>query len=174
MQNIQRVLYQNLNDVGNARMYLRSLIAMREVASQSDSIFLGLASQGMTNDMFTLLMKILDKTSRAGSFWFLLKKDNNPDSWIGAPDVDFLRSATKQLSHTRNKTHVHTDTQYAFEPRRAWQEANFSGKDLQRVIDVLYESLARKFEQVTGHKFIIPDYDGVDTKNAVRLITGKP
>lgn len=167
---IKEAIFQNLNDVANARMYLQALKAMREEAISTESMFLALASQAMINDMFTLTMRVMDKTKGVASFWYLNKMERDALEPLMKNDLKFIKDTSDSLSHARNKSHAHIDKNYVYKSHLAWNEANVSGISLERFLNIIYAALCGLFEAKTGHKFDIPSHDFGDVKIAISAI----
>ncbi len=151
-------------------MYLQALVAMGTVAKSTENLFLALASQAMVNDLFTLTMRVMDKTKRAASFWYLIKAERAKLDTFTDDDLKFIEDASCRLSHARNKAHAHADKNYAYKSDQAWKEADISGFAIERLLNLLYTALCSLFEAKMGFKFDIPRYDFEDVKIWIRTL----
>jgi hypothetical protein len=168
---IKEAIFQNLNDVANARMYLQAVKAMREETISTESMFLALATQAMINDMFTLTMRVMDRTKGVASFWYLFKMKRDALEPLIATDLKFIKDTSDRLSRARNKSHAHIDKKYVYKSHLAWDEANISGINLERFLNIVYVALCGLFEATTGSKFVLPDYDSGDVRTVVSALT---
>lgn len=173
MDQTKNVIYQNLNDISNARMYLICLKAMKKEISETKSVFLQLSSQAMIGHMFMLVMKVMDQHKDAASFWYLYNSEKQLSNAIGS-EINFLKVISKNLSIARDKTMAHTDKKYVYQQEAAWNKANISGIDLENLINTVYSALALLFEQKKGCDFdyseFLKDEVEIETKRVVMAI----
>ena len=176
-ETLKNAVYQNLNEVAEALFYLNALVGMSEAKTENEILFLRLASDALKNDMISHLMRVLDRTKKTASFWYIYKKEKDVvNEIVNNESIEFSLleelSSQDRLYHIRNKSHVHLDKNYTYNQGDSWAEANISSKDIKNVLESLLKILSHLFQKYSGINFPGVDYNGADA-TAVVDVTNK-
>lgn len=169
---LKYTVFRNLNEVGEALHYLYALVGMSEAKKENNILFLRLASDALKNDIMSNLMRVLDKTNSAGSFWYIYKMEKEAiTAIVKEHQIEFSlleRLADKHhINRIRNKSHFHIDRSYAYNQQDAWKEAGISSREIKHVLESLLIILSSLFSKITGQEFPGVEYDGADAAAVV-------
>lgn len=166
----ERALLRNLDELGRAILERKAMVGMEAAESNHSVDFFRLAYDAMFNDMIAHAIKVLDQNTDSSTFWYLYRcKTNEVEKFANDHNIQLsdLEALGNKLTHVRNKTHFHIDRRSVFDPKKVWNDANFTGIELAHGIDSAYAILDHLHEVHFGHPFQLPDYDGSD---ATRII----
>ncbi len=135
--------------------------------------FLGLCSMALFNDMVAHLIKVLERNSKALTFWNIRsqnKKQINEILKKRGCDLSFLEHMSEKLRDIRNKTHFHIDRVNVSNPKDVWTKAKLKRRDIEKTIVLLLEIFGCLYrEQVsTSEPFL--SYDGKDAPKIIRIV----
>jgi hypothetical protein len=166
-ETLKNAVYQNLNEVAEALYYMSALVGMAEAKSENKLLFLRVASDALKNDMVSHLMRVLDRTNKTASFWYIYKKEKDAiDKVAKEESINFSLleelSTKDRLYHIRNKTHFHLDKNYTYNQCDSWKEANISSQEMKNALESLLLILSSLFKKYSGIEFSGIDYNGTD------------
>ncbi len=171
-ETLKNAIYQNLNEVAEALFYLNALVGMSEAKTENEILFLTLASDALKNDTISHLMRVLDRTKKTASFWYIYKNEKETVDEIvcnETVDISMLEKLSSQdrLYHIRNKSHFHLDKHYTYNQGNAWEEANISSGEIKVALELLLKILSILFKKYSDIDFPDINYNGADAAAVV-------
>ena len=153
--------------MAEALYYMNALVGMSEAKSENKFLFIRLASDALKNDMMSHLMRVLDKTKKTGSFWYIYNKEKVAiEEIVNKESIDFSLleklSSQDSLYLIRNKSHFHLDKNYTYNQGDSWEEAHISSQEMKSVLESLLLILSFLFKKYSGKEFSRIDYSGAD------------
>ena len=148
------------------------MVAIESVTEARPIDFVQLAYWALFDDLLAHSMRVLDKHKKAASFWFLYKSDKSQIDHIAKEqkiDLERLTPMSEALKLVRDKTHFHIDRDAVIDPKSVWQKAEIKAPELKSVLDELYVILNAVHEKTFGRDFWLPEYDGSDVKEMIKI-----
>lgn len=173
-ETLKNAIYRNLNEVAEALFYLNALVGMSEATTKNEILFLRLASDALKNDIISHLMRVLDRTNKTASFWYIYKNEKDTVNEIvgdEAADLSLLEELSSQdrLYKLRNKSHVHLDKNYTYNQSDAWEEANITSREIKVALESLFKILRTLFKNYSGIESPDIDYNGADAAAVIDI-----
>jgi len=162
----ERVLIRNYSEVNLAQTQLiayRKLFEVQRVISTNS--FLGVAAIALKNDMFSHLIKVLERGNKCYGFFKLYKAFSgkiDPVLKRNNTRLNHLKKMGDKLSKIRNKTHFHLDIDGVINSKAIWEEANITGDDVDNTITTLVDVFSTLYREDFSKNPLFPSYNGDD------------
>lgn len=127
----------------------------------------------MQDQMVSHAIKVLGAKEQAGfwSLYFTYEDLCRPFCLAHGYDVDVdVSPMSSKLKLVRDKTHFHLDRLGVLDPNAIWEEADFTWGQFERALTVCYSLLDFLHQHLHGHSFHLPEYDGLDAKQAAQFV----
>ena len=168
-----RALHRNLSELQRVLYYRRAYGALRSQDRDTFGIdVFVLMDLAFFDQMFAHAIKVFDSHKDAASFWFLVdQKREEIESFCQETgrDLSTLHLMSDKLKAVRDKTHFHIDKIGILSPEEIWKRAHIVVGELDRAIEDAIAILQFCHEKVHGKPFSMPNYDGSDVADLVRL-----
>lgn len=165
-----KALVRNINEIGRAILERKALLGIEAADSYHTFDFFKISYDAMFNDMISHAIKVFDLNNRSTSFWYLYRCNSGiVDTFIKRElyEIEFLKNLSVELKHIRDNTHFHIDEDAVFDPKKIWDEAGITGKELAKGIDTVWEILQHLHQNRFGKIFNLPEYDGSDVTQII-------
>lgn len=169
----QEALKRNLSELGIAILQRRAMVGMETADSFHDWDFFRLSYVSIFNDMIAHAIKVFDGNKQSSTFWYLYQCEKaEVDSFAITNGIEItdLENLQKKLRIIRDKTHFHIDENGVLDPHKVWQEADITGEELAKGIDLTYDIIAHIFQKEFGYAPYLPDYDGSDVTEIIKCL----
>jgi len=168
----RKALIRNLNEAGRAMLERRAMIGLEKANTYHSMDFIRIAYDALFNDMIAHVIKVFEDRSDVASFWYIKRcKEKEVSNFAEEHGIDLSKLATikDSLKHIRDKTLFHIDRDAVKNPKKVWEEAKVTGKQLASAIDEVYSILDHLYQLEIGKSFPLPEYDGSDATSIAKF-----
>lgn len=172
MEKLDRMIQRNLIEILHALQEWRALVGLEGINGYHEIDFFQICWRALFNDAISHTIKVLDTDIRSATFWTLYNRFKKPiDEFVVGKKInlDEIKIVSTKLKLIRNKTHFHIDKKRVVDPAEAWREADIRAKELEGVIEQIYDILKYIYFIHFGEEFNYPDYRGEDAKIIAKL-----
>lgn len=135
--------------------------------------FLGLCSMALFNDMVAHLIKVLERNSKALTFWNIRSRNKKQINEIlkkSSCNLSFLKNVSDKLRDIRNHTHFHIDTENVSNPKEVWKKSGLKNLDIKKTIVILLEIFGCLYKEQVSTSEPFLSYDGEDAPEIIRIV----
>ena len=135
--------------------------------------FLGLCSMALFNDMVAHLIKVLERNSKALTFWNIRRRNKKQIDEIlknSGCDLSFLKHVSEKLRDIRNRTHFHIDRENVSSPKDVWTKAGLKDSDIKKTIVLLLKIFGYLYKKQVSTSEPFLSYDRKDAPEIIRKI----
>lgn len=168
-----RTLIRLLHELDQAICEDRAHAAIWDAHTAQGMSFFHVAFNALSNDAVAHAIKVLDKHSKAASFWYVLEqKEQEIRSFCSARALSLseIETVSEKLKSIRDRTHFHIDRRDVFDPEDVWRRAGLSHSRFTAVLGSLWLILDHLYAAEHGHSFGLPDYTGEDVEPILRAV----
>lgn len=143
MTRYERAIERNLAEIERALFDLAAMKAI-ERSGPISATEVKVLYWALFNDYIAHCIKVLDRSSKAASFWFIFRTNKGPlEKAAKKLKVDFtlLDELANKLKHVRDLTHFHIDSDAVKDPKAVWRQADIRGSDLAKGVNYLWAVL---------------------------------
>ncbi|MBL0143758.1 MAG: hypothetical protein IPP91_17035 [Betaproteobacteria bacterium] len=143
MTKYERAIERNLVEIERA---LFNLAAMKSIerAGKISATEVKVLYWALFNDYIAHCIKVLDRNSKAASFWYVYRTNGGPLASAARKlkvDLELLETLADKLKHVRDLTHFHIDSDAVQDPTAVWRQANIKGSDLAKAVQYVWTLL---------------------------------
>jgi hypothetical protein len=151
---VERLLRETHN-LMSVRAALEALdSAIRNPAVQNNA-FLNTALSSLLSDQLIRLIRIFEEDKDVATFWYLY---NCEPANVGAGiDIERLRSFSTKITIIRNKSFVHIDKKFVFDPQRVYEDAGVKHGEIIWAIETIWPVLNRLHRARSAKPFPMGD-----------------
>jgi hypothetical protein len=163
---VVRLLHETYN-LMCVRAALEALDAAVRSRTLKNNAFLNTALSSLLSDQLIRLVRIFEDDKDVATFWYL--QNCEPGNVSAGVDINRLRSFSAKITIIRNKSFVHIDKQFVFEPKQVYTDAGLTHGEIVWAIETIWPVLNRLFSESTKKRFQMSD----STLDGFREIFGR-
>lgn len=171
MNRFIRTTKRLLHEVHWLRTYQAALRALEGQQSYGLDFF-RVAFTALIGDRAIRLIRVFEDSKRVSSFWYLHRCEPKLiEELLRSTGVRIsdLRDLSKWLKRPRDKTAVHIDRDYVFDPAEVWKGVGIKAEKVQQAIEALWFVLNELYQERAGSPFPHDEYTGEDILRLIEL-----
>jgi hypothetical protein len=164
-------LWRNLNELRFAISMRNCLNELVRVAPETNWGFFSYCYLALFNDIFSHVIKVLDRHKDAASFWYLRNCETKLVDDLALKhglNIMEIEELCDKLALVRDKTHFHIDKKRVMDSSQVWKDAGIKGDYINRLIDKIWDILNDLFRAKYRGDFGQPIHDGKDVESIIR------
>jgi hypothetical protein len=142
----RRTIKRLIIETFNAPNVAAALGAMED--EYSANRFLQTAASAFQADLQIRLIRLLDTSGEAASFWYLYRCE--PEKVANGIDLPAPRDFSERFKKIRDKVFVHIDRRAVFDPEGIYDEVDIKGYEIVNALETLWRVLNRLYEEYEG------------------------
>jgi hypothetical protein len=148
-------LVHEVHNLMSVRAALETLDDALRSRKLQNNPFLATALSGLLSDQLIRLIRIFEDDKEVATFWYLYKCE--PKNVGAGVDINRLRTFSEKITVIRNKSFVHIDKKFVFNPNQVYKDAGLTHGEIVWAIDTVWPVLNRLHNATTGKRFSMSD-----------------
>lgn len=141
----ERTLKRLFNETYNLMCVQAALEALQNSTAGE---ILQAAFSALYGDRLLRLIRIFENSSDTATFWYLHRCE--PQNVEKGMDISRLKEFSEKVKRIRDKTFVHIDKDFVFDPDAVYKEAHLTGNEIIWAIESVWCTLVRLLDQRSG------------------------
>jgi hypothetical protein len=147
---VERLLHETHN-LMSVRAALEVLDAALRSGALQNNPFLNTALSSLLSDQLIRLVRIFEDDKEVATFWYLYNCE--PGNVGAGVDINRLRSFSENITAIRNKSFVHIDKKFVFDPQQVYKDVGVTHGEIVWAIEAVWPLLNRIHNARTGKRF---------------------
>jgi hypothetical protein len=122
--------------------------ALEALQNRRSGVIVTTAFSALYSDRLLRLVRIFENSGDTATFWYLHRCE--PNNVAQDIDIPHLAEFSDKVKHIRDKTFVHIDKDFVFDPDAAYRQVNLTGDEVIWAIESTWCTLKRLLDQRTG------------------------
>jgi hypothetical protein len=147
---VKRLLAETYN-LMSVRAALEALDEALRSRKLQNNRFLNTALSSLLSDQLIRLIRIFENDKGVATFWYLYNCE--PTNVGEGVDINRLRTFSEKITVIRNKSFVHIDKKFVFNPDQAYKDAGVTHGEIVWAIETVWPLLNRLHNATTDERF---------------------